>query len=148
MSYWGDKPRPYVLYDVTLNIAFSNDGDGLQPAYAEQKGSALVISREAPQTGYQAHLEKRAFREEGQNGHPDIHGNAGYFFRVRTKKDENGLIINALYGKIQGDVEVDRHGQIRFTYYLNPTPNDRNLEFDPARNLFTNLPVAEQVREP
>jgi len=31
---------------------------------------------------------------------------------------------------------------------MNPTPNDRNVEFDPKKNLFTNLSSLEQVREP
>ena len=37
---------------------------------------------------------------------------------------------------------------IGFAYYLNPTPNDRNIEFDPKRNLFTNLKTEEQVTAP
>ena len=37
---------------------------------------------------------------------------------------------------------------LRFTYYLNPTPNDRNMEFDPKRNLFQNLKSTEQVNMP
>lgn len=58
--------------------------------------------------------------------------------RVRTEFDEKGNIVSALYGKIYGPIEygagksLDR---LRFTYYLNPTANDRNLEFDPSRNL-------------
>ena len=35
-----------------------------------------------------------------------------------------------------------------FTYYLNPAPNDRNVEFDPKQNLFTNLKRTEQVTAP
>ena len=35
-----------------------------------------------------------------------------------------------------------------FTYYLNPTPNDRNMEFDPTRNLLTGLKEAEKVSVP
>ncbi len=31
---------------------------------------------------------------------------------------------------------------MQMKYYLNPTPNDRNMEFDPSQNLFTNLPTA------
>jgi hypothetical protein len=42
--------------------------------------------------------------------------------------DENGNIKSALYGKIYGGFE-------NFQYYLNPTPNDRNVEFDPDHNL-------------
>lgn len=40
-----------------------------------------------------------------------------------------GNIISAQYGKIYGDF-------LAFTYYLNPSPNDRNVEFDPDQNLF------------
>ena len=52
-----------------------------------------------------------------------------------------------------GFVEFDPRGSktsyIRFTYYLNPTPNDRNLEFDPTRNLMTNFGKGEESpREP
>ncbi len=36
---------------------------------------------------------------------------------------------------------------IRFTYYLNPD-GTRNVEFDPAKNLFRNLPWIEGVRKP
>lgn len=31
---------------------------------------------------------------------------------------------------------------------LNPTPNDRNVEFDPKRNLFTDLKPVERVTDP
>lgn len=37
---------------------------------------------------------------------------------------------------------------IGMTYYFNPAVNDRNLEFDPKRNLFNNLKLEEQVRNP
>lgn len=148
MSYWGNKPRPYTLYDVTLGIAFSNYGDGIQPAYSQQEGSAFLLPRTAPEAGYQSNLVKRMFRREGEAGHSDDRERVGYFFRVRTRMGENGDVVSALHGKIQGDVAVDRHGQLRFTYYLNPSLNDRNLEFDPSRNLFTNLNPSERVKEP
>jgi hypothetical protein len=60
---------------------------------------------------------------------------------VRTVLDEMGNIKSAHYGKIYGDF-------MQFKYYLNPTPNDRNIEFDPKRNLLKNLKAMEQVREP
>ncbi len=37
---------------------------------------------------------------------------------------------------------------MRFSYYLNPTPNDRNLEFDPEQNLFKKLTILEEVWDP
>ena len=37
---------------------------------------------------------------------------------------------------------------MHFRYYLNPTPKDRNIEFDPKQNLIHNLQSFEQVRQP
>jgi hypothetical protein len=47
---------------------------------------------------------------------------------VRSKLDEDGNIISANYGNNYGDF-------MSFIYNFNPTPNDRNVEFDPSRNL-------------
>jgi hypothetical protein len=60
---------------------------------------------------------------------------------VRTVLDEQGNVKSALYGKIYGDF-------MHFSYYLNPTPNSRNVEFDPKRNLSKNLSNMEGVSEP
>ena len=49
---------------------------------------------------------------------------------VSTVLDANGNVKSALYGKIYGDF-------MKFTYYLNPTPNSRNMEFDPKNNLLS-----------
>ena len=67
--------------------------------------------------------------------------NRNYFFRVHTVLDENGNIKSVLYGKIYGDF-------LKFSYYLNPTPNDRSVEFDPKQNILKNLGEFEQVTEP
>jgi hypothetical protein len=78
---------------------------------------------------------------------------SGYFFRVRTVLDSNGNVQSALYGKIQGDVKfyvgtkAPRAG-IGFQYYLNPTPNSRNVEFDPKQNLLGGLKSFERVTAP
>jgi hypothetical protein len=37
---------------------------------------------------------------------------------------------------------------IIFTYYFDPTPNDRNLEWDTKKNLFSGLTSMETPREP
>ena len=62
-------------------------------------------------------------------------------FRVRVLLDDKGKIISAQYGKIYGPVDYgagEKLDQLRFTYYLNPPANERNLEFDPSRNLMAN----------
>ena len=74
-------------------------------------------------------------------------------FRIRTVLDDMGNIVSARYGKIYGPIEYGESdtnpgGKVRFTYYLNPTPNDRNVEFDPERNLFTDLKSSEEVWKP
>lgn len=45
-------------------------------------------------------------------------------------------------------VVVISGSKLRLAYYLNPTPNDRNMEFDPKRNLLTGLTPFEEVSEP
>jgi hypothetical protein len=55
------------------------------------------------------------------------------------------------YGKIHGPIRFwiePPEATLSMTYYLNPTPNDRNLEFDPKKNLFTDLKPDERVYEP
>ena len=66
--------------------------------------------------------------------------------------DDKGNILHALYGKIHGAFRITGvlrdEARLSFTYYLNPTDKDRNLEFDPSRNLFKELKSTEQVKEP
>jgi len=59
-------------------------------------------------------------------------------FRVRSKTDAKGNVVEANYGKIYGKFDF-AHGPkkfVIFSYTFNPTPNDRNLEFDGKTNLF------------
>jgi hypothetical protein len=42
----------------------------------------------------------------------------------------------------------DFGAKLGMKYYLNPTPNDRNLEFDSKQNLLKNLPWQGEVQEP
>jgi hypothetical protein len=72
-----------------------------------------------------------------------------YYFRIRS----NGDTDKSLYGKIDGNIEFSRfgysNGAIRFTYYLNPSQGDNNIEFDPKRNLFKNLKTSmHEVNQP
>jgi hypothetical protein len=134
--------------DFTLAVGFPNPGDGIQefdaPALiqdAKMGQSDLKSSHEAPLDGYQSQWVETDNRTPGQPVETNRNPNHNYYFRVRTVLDENGNVKSALYGKIYGDF-------MEFAYYLNPTPNDRNVEFDPSRNLFGNLPVMQQVKAP
>jgi len=130
-------------YEYKVTVNFKNAGDGIQ-AYTipeSEKGSGLQSPYEAPIDGYQSQLIKDRSAHPGQITKSNYDENAKYFFRVRTVLDENGTVKSALYGKIYGDF-------MQFTYYLNPTPNSRNIEFDPKQDLLGGLQPVEQVTAP
>ncbi|MBU0678478.1 MAG: Ig-like domain-containing protein [Verrucomicrobia bacterium] len=140
---------PVTLFDDSLTVSFSNDGDGIQPVrHGSVTPGQLPLPRQAPEDEYKSALLKRTYQDSPDNP-PHLGGQEdGYFFRVRTRKDAEGNILSALYGKVYGDFEEYGRGSLRFTYYLNPTPNDRNMEFDPSQNLFTDLRPTERVTDP
>lgn len=146
------------VFDVGATITFSNPLDGIQEAHLPKEYATSLFRwpRQAPDAGYQSLLTARSaqFPEGGRK--PIRTFNAGgtdqaYFFRVRTV-EQNGKIVSVLYGKIDSGIAVDpidsKTCGIFFTYYLNPVPLDRNMEFDLKRNLFANLPDDEQPRLP
>jgi hypothetical protein len=138
-------------YDYTLKLNFSNDGDGIQQYDADPMyGSRLRLPHKAPVNGYNKELIQRKARTFDQFLANDFPDNRNYFFRIRTKKDDNGNIVSALYGKIYGNinfypadtmerppqVDPDLKDKISMLYYLNPDSNDRNLESDYKKNIF------------
>ncbi len=129
--------------DFTLTVTFPNSGDGIQEFTVPEpeKGSGLRSAHEAPENGYQSKWMQTDNRAPGKPIETNRDANRNYYFRVRTKVDDRGNIVSAHYGKIYGDF-------MTFTYYFNPTINDRNVEFDPKQNLFTNLKPGEGVNEP
>jgi len=133
--------------DYKLTIAFPKNGDGIQEFSAPAnyqgiiQGSELRSAQEAPADGYQAEWIQTSIRKPGKPIETSKNVNRNYYFRVHTKLDESGNVVSARYGKIYGDF-------MQFSYYLNPTPNDRNIEFDPKKNLMTNLKPNEGVSQP
>lgn len=122
----------------TFVVSFPNNGDGIQefnaPALLQDAAagqSDLRSLHEAPASGYQSQFV--------QTRGPDP--NRNFYFRVRTVLDTDGNVKSALYGKIYGDF-------MQFRYYLNPTLNDRNVEFDTKRNLLGGLQSFEAVSAP
>jgi len=131
-------------YDYKLTVSFPKAGDGIQEypvLYKNMEGSALHSPHEAPTNGYQSQIVRLNVSRPGQKLIYDYDENRVYFFCVRTLLDENGKVKSALYGKIYGDF-------MSFDYYLNPTPNDRNMEFDPKQNMMKNLKPLEGVEAP
>ena len=142
LDSWGHE---HIKGRTTLKVTVSNDGDGFipYPVPKEDRNGGPWLPYLAPEDGYgpwESWEERpKEFRTADMN----------YFFRVRTIKDETGKIISANYGKIYGDFRITMLGNaISFTYYFNPTPNDRNVEFRPGANLFTDLRGTRDPYEP
>jgi len=148
-------------HDSVLTLTFPNRKDGIRSFKARGK-SQFKSPHEAPLSGY---APKKSWRKsnkpvEGDRYRYETVANetahdANYTLRVRTVLDDKGKIKSAHYGKIYGDFEFggatlddSGHGVILFTYYLNPTESDRNLEFDPERNLFLERRGESRPREP
>jgi len=137
---WQLKLIPEDRVDVSINssalfeIRMANGVDGVckgKPDGAEngETGSALISDYEAPEGGYTNALSiYRNIRNAKVETNDDQH--YLYYFRIRTQTNETGQVTNAFYGKIYGQLNGN------FTYYLNPMPNDRNVEHAPKKNLF------------
>ena len=140
--YSSSDRKSGVDYDYKFNITFPNPLDGLQ-SFGSDWVSELRSYHDAPLEGYEPKLNLHWWRKPDSNGEQGNQkdGNQNYWLRVRSKVDEEGNLISAHYIKIYGDFPD-------IQYYFNPTPNDRNLEFDPQKNLFKNLPYDQKVNQP
>jgi hypothetical protein len=121
-------------------VTFSNPDDGLQEAVIPEigKSSAFSWDRNAPKSGYNSKFSISFISSKNEGCVVSFSKSRKQYFRVRTQKSEN-TISSCLYGKIDRDISIfqtkTRKCEIAFIYYLNPTPNDRNMEYDPEKNL-------------
>ncbi len=134
----GIHTNEFYRYDV--QVRFIGDGNGMKESMPpKQVGIKL---RTAPETGYEPMRVCWTGRMSRTEYKDNSNDERCYFFRIRTELDELGKIKSAIYGKIYGDFKfVGKKNGIRgvsFLYYLNPTPNDRNLEWDMQHNLCPN----------
>jgi len=143
-------------YDLIGELTFKNSLDGLLDAPLPKigKNSAFKWARLAPENIYQQKfsLQNSWHNEKGMTTSFKFEGKEweGYFFRVRSV-EQDGKLVSAHYGKIRGGIEVfpdNSKPKMAFTYYFNPTPNDRNLEWDTKRNLFSGLKDMQTPHEP
>jgi hypothetical protein len=140
-------------FNSSIKVTFSLPSDGIEPiSVSLDQGSELRLSANAPLDGYVSKVSKSLSHTHENGWQNDENKEQNYYFRVRTITDSQGNIRSALYGKIYGDFTLDPINSnttwILFVYYLNPTPNDRNVEFDPKQNLIKNLKPDEGVDAP
>lgn len=147
-GYWNS----YEDRDSRLTISFPKEGDGIAE-FEPDLESKLISPHEAFAEGYSRSKNWRKQMIPNPEYSPQdgvyekiIQMNetvppAYYFFRIRTALDEDGNIVSSNYGKIYGNLlfdgatRIERFDGIILSYYVNPAPNDRNLEFDRRRNL-------------
>lgn len=125
----------WTEYSCSYTLNFTNEFDGIQEYYFDNKGMSIYKwPYNAPDNGYRKEITRTKSDSKKRGYQTTEKENVNYIFRVRTKLDEKGNIVEARYGKILGEI-IHFPNKLQFTYYFNPdgTPN---LEFDPEQNLF------------
>lgn len=134
----------YGKWDATLDISFPGEKEGLFEETLFLSYSQMKLPHTAPVEGYIP-----TWRYTSNSYSPrTARENVGFFLRTRVKLDEKGKIVSANYAKVVGDFQLDARGFVMFGYYFNPTANDRNLEFDPKKNLFPANFAGANVNDP
>jgi len=127
--------KAYTNYSCGFRLSFSNERDGIQEyVFDTENESYYEWPFEAPKQGYLNSLSKNKSFTPQKGFDTNIDEKINYIFRVRTRMDDKGNIIEAKYGKILRDFEIGPNGDLVFLYYYNPDGTN-NLEFDPNRNL-------------
>jgi hypothetical protein len=131
-----EREDTWCKYDFKVEFSAPSGGSYIQKKDAY---SALASPQDAGLEGYSP---SRSFVYERTDSKiirdVKITSEDCLVFRSRTGTDEHGVLKTAHYGKIYGPFKFadGRDREVVFTYYFNPTPNDRNLEFDGKNNLF------------
>lgn len=132
-------------WDALVEMSFPGEEEGILEAKRFIGYSPMKLPHLAPEDGYLSTWKRMVNNYDGIILPEDT----GFFLRTRVKKDQHGRIISANYAKFIGRMNVMANtGRIEFFYYFNPTPNDRNLEFDPKNNLFPKDKPGANVYDP
>lgn len=132
---YGNAP-PRSRWKFALSVNFPGEGDGIQVVPIVPQ--CQLWTQTAPETGYEQQYESFQMDDENFDSVTSCAFRMAQCFRIRTHKDDGGSITNCFYGKIYGEFnwvpsyhEAPYIKEVRFTYYLNEMPLDRNLEKDP-----------------
>lgn len=153
----------YSDNDSTLSLFFANEADGIQ-SFTPHAQSELQSPYTAPLDGYRPQMSWRKRKQvtpdpSGQSLRKqvdvidDTATSSDYLFRVRSVLNEEGEVVSALYGKVYGRfmfAGASKEGTfIRgFQVYLNPSVNNRNIEYDPKQNLMKAVKPWKQPDSP
>ena len=148
------EPRKYdwvYFYNLGTTVKCLNKDDGfaaVKPSpYAGIKIRKADMNFETREFSLINIGRNKRYHQNGEDwdcqNYKDDKSDRAISFRIRSRYDDKGNLKNAYYGKIYGDFEIqgdEKRGlvSISFLYYLNPTPLDRNLEWDMKTNLCPN----------
>ena len=139
---------PDQSYRDEIAMRFTGEDNGIISMIPPP--NAVLKIREAPFEGYEKQSVSWSGRDKNIQPERSDNNEKCQAFRIRTVKDAEGKIVSALYGKVYGGFPLtykvqDHPSGVSFTYYLNLTPNDRNLEWDMEHNL---CPVRDSFNKP
>lgn len=148
--YATKREEDVFFYEFSNAVAFGGCDDFVHQVDVEKRAGIKVRTAADFVSGNNRVVKamgKRKVIAKNKNWHceyfSDKMDDRCYTFRIRSRRNEKGELIEAYYGKIYGDFEFegdDKKGLIgvKFLYYLNPTSLDRNLEWDMKNNLCPN----------
>ncbi len=137
-----------TFFTFSNTVRFLGKGNGCRAEMALP--TAGIKLRVAPEDGYSNKIEMRQGTRKTMNGPnayakkvTDSDPDRCYYFRIRSRFDDKGKLVEAYYGKIYGDFNFHGHWNcgyqgVSFLYYLTPKSLDRNLEWDMKNNLCPN----------
>ena len=122
----------------SMAVRFPGEGNGL--VESNPAPNLRLRIRTAPEDGYRPDYLCWTGRNRKLEYEGSYDENRCFCFRIQTRRDDRGRIVEAYYGKIYGDILMYTGYNfivcgVKFLYYLNPTPLDRNLEWDRKTNL-------------
>ena len=129
-------------YKVELFVSAVQEGEGI--IVNRKENSEFRTTYEAQESGYDPQFYSVTDRTSSKILQQIELSRGEYLtFRSRIVRDDEGKIISSHYGKIIMDGTIDygidfnnpEGTRVGFIYYFNPTPNDRNLEYDGKNNL-------------
>lgn len=131
-----------------FELTVAEPGGGFIEAQAEHLAySALQLPHLAPAEGY---VPNRTWEcRTGERCGEELRRPArGFFLRVRPVRDAAGVVVAWHHAKLNSGLQFDPRGELGLTVHFNPVAGDRNLEFDPARNLAAPGEPDDTTRQP
>ncbi|MBQ6007346.1 MAG: hypothetical protein IJL17_02325 [Kiritimatiellae bacterium] len=144
LNIW--KSHKTTLYDFISTIKFHGKGNGLIEQSISGHNCGIRI-RTAPESDYMPSKTMRFGRRKKNTSGPVIYpeyytesdDDHCYCFRIRSRYNDEGKLVEAYYGKIYGDFKLGGYydvglREVDFKFYLNLRSLDRNLEWDTNNN--------------